>query len=486
MTTLARSFPQKYALTFNLPPLAWLLLLALALRFAGLGSSAIWYDESYQAAVSALPFVEMIRVAAMDSWPPLWFIITKIFASLLGSELWALRLPSALFSLGALALTWRVGKELGLSEPILVGGVGALAVLPYQLWMAQDARGYAFLSALYLAAILFGLQRRWLGLAACVGLSLYTHFVMLLYLPALVIALLIALEDARSRFASLVAIGAGAMAFVPYLPTFIVQTDYQPWLTHHDFLYQLQALSITLFANVFDVAMAFSVLILLLVAIGVSLLMTVAIRRRPLIALATLALLPFITMQIVGELYKPILYYRVLSMIVAPGVLWLAAAWSNVPFRMVRHVAGVCVVVVVGMSLVQWSPTNKGSSLKMYSDIIRESWQPGDVVYHATATSLLPFRFYLSDKTHYLINDDDVADGLLKKSERAPLGIVTADLDRVPWRRAWIVWSRDVMLSPAVNEQFRNLTKDDARFVGRIAYWQTAPIEIWLIEGEHG
>src|SRR3972149_10827607 len=106
-----------------------------ALRIAGINVGAIWYDESYQAAVCALPFLEMIRVAAMDSWPPLWFVITKVSVSLFGNNLWALRLPSALFSLCALFLAWHVGKKLGLSANVLVAGGGALAILPYQLWM---------------------------------------------------------------------------------------------------------------------------------------------------------------------------------------------------------------------------------------------------------------------------------------------------------------------------------------------------------------
>ena len=43
--------------------------LAVALRVAGLGASAIWYDEAFSLAMARLPLLDMVRAAALDFHP---------------------------------------------------------------------------------------------------------------------------------------------------------------------------------------------------------------------------------------------------------------------------------------------------------------------------------------------------------------------------------------------------------------------------------
>ena len=105
------------------------------------------------------------------------------------------------------------------------------------------------------------------------------------------------------------------------------------------------------------------------------------------------------------------------------------------------------------------------------------------MIYHATGTTYLPFRFYLADKPSYLLDEPDFPASLLQNREFDSLSVETAELDALEWDRAWVVWARDPLLPPRDNQRLGDyLAKHEARFVGRITYWQAAPIEIWLLE----
>ena len=78
---------------------------ALALRLFDLGAAQFWYDESFTALLSRLPFAQMIQATAGDTHPPLYYLITWSLASTVGSSEVVLRLPSVIFSMLSLWLT---------------------------------------------------------------------------------------------------------------------------------------------------------------------------------------------------------------------------------------------------------------------------------------------------------------------------------------------------------------------------------------------
>src|SRR3989304_3246477 len=75
--------------------------LAVALRVAGLGASAIWYDESFSLAMARLPLLDLVRAAALDFNPPLWEMIAWVSTRLFGDSAIGLRLPSLVASIAA-------------------------------------------------------------------------------------------------------------------------------------------------------------------------------------------------------------------------------------------------------------------------------------------------------------------------------------------------------------------------------------------------
>lgn len=488
---------------------SWLLAICLvgsALRLAGLGASAVWFDEAYTAGVARLPALEMVRVSAMNSWPPAWYLLTALFLKFGLSE-FTLRLPALLCGIATLPLAWAVAERLGLSETARIVGVGALAVLPYQLWIAQDARAYSLLALLYLAAVWFGLERRWLGLAACVGLSLYTHFVTFYYLPALALALWLKIP-VRNRKRLALALAGGALSFTPYAPAFLSQTLFAFWLKDTGPAYHLQAVTLNLFAGALP---TFNLTVAAFALTGLSILLALGItvaacfdpmqkfRRRLCgaelcsgpgqvlwsgvsVELGILALGPLALMWAFTLLVRPMLYYRPLSALSLPLVLWLAGCFTSVKRGRLLLAGAWLPLVLVGLAA--WSPAWKGAELRTYARLIADAWRPGDVLYHATATSLLPFRFYLPDKPTYLVDDPTFSSSLLSNREQAPFGIVAADLDRLPgWRRAWLVMALDDEANPETTARLAGyIGRYRGQRIGVIRYWQAAPIEVWLLE----
>src|SRR3972149_1182266 len=163
---------------------SWLAVSAgIALRVSGLGASAIWYDESFSLAMARLPLLDMIRTAALDFNPPLWEMIAWVSVRIFGVNEIGLRAPALVASILPLLLARYLAHTLLPDMPAALG-VGAVALLPYQLWMAQEGRMYAMMSLLYLFAFALARRGRWLGLSAVLGLLLYSHMTAPFYCAA--------------------------------------------------------------------------------------------------------------------------------------------------------------------------------------------------------------------------------------------------------------------------------------------------------------
>lgn len=161
------------------------LLLAFALRFYGLGAKALWGDEIAQAVWSSWDWARLWQ----EFRAPPDFILTFALVHLtqgIGTSEFFVRLPSALTSLLCVPLMYVVARRLSDKTTAFVAMI-LMAVAPYQVWYAQDARMYAALGCWGLLSFYFFLRlikehtdyvwRVW----ACVGLTvgntfaLYTH-----------------------------------------------------------------------------------------------------------------------------------------------------------------------------------------------------------------------------------------------------------------------------------------------------------------------
>lgn len=134
-------------------PVLGILLLAALLRFYGLGDKSLWGDEIAQAVWSAW------------DWPQLWqkfrappdflshFVLVHLAHMFGTNEFWT-RLPSAFTSLLTVPLAYVLTKRLTDRATALIAML-LVAVAPYQIWYAQEARMYAALGCYAILALYF-------------------------------------------------------------------------------------------------------------------------------------------------------------------------------------------------------------------------------------------------------------------------------------------------------------------------------------------
>ncbi len=219
------------------------LLGCLAGLVAGVRSGPLWLDEALSVTIARLPLLPSSGTSLYDGLrqdgaPPVYYLLLHGWTALFGTATAAVRVPSVLLTAVALLLVWRLGRR-------VAGGAGgrgaviALASLPWTMRYGSETRMYLLVVVLSLLGALAvlavhrtGSRRTVGGLAVVTATLLLTHYwalflfgaVGLLHLPGLL----------RRRPASVrvvVGLVLGAVAFVPWAPTFLFQAAHTgaPW-----------------------------------------------------------------------------------------------------------------------------------------------------------------------------------------------------------------------------------------------------------------
>ncbi|MGQ9628250.1 MAG: glycosyltransferase family 39 protein [Anaerolineae bacterium] len=172
--------------------LCLLLILAFALRLYRLQSQSIWWDEGHSITVARHDLASIPTLRAMDVHPPLYFYLLHIWMGWAGESEFALRFLSLFFGLLALALLYRLGREMGgLDFGLMAAALGAFS--PMYVAYSQEVRMYAMVTALsllsnyFLYRLFFDEKGRsgiltWAGYVLFTALSLYTHYFFLFVL----------------------------------------------------------------------------------------------------------------------------------------------------------------------------------------------------------------------------------------------------------------------------------------------------------------
>ena len=174
-----------------------LVLLAFALPLSGLTAQSLWRDE-----IDALRFSQdslgtLLNNFRRAGWNgPLYYLVLRAWVRLAGQSAFALRYLSLLFNALGVALLYRLGRDW--FSPRL-GAVAALlmALSPYGVWYAQEAKMYAMLPPLVLAILYLyrrALERRegrlWAAVVGGVWLLMGLHVMGVLLIPVLAALLL--------------------------------------------------------------------------------------------------------------------------------------------------------------------------------------------------------------------------------------------------------------------------------------------------------
>ncbi len=167
---------------------ALLLVAAFAVRVSRLDAQSLWYDEGLSIALAGRSLPTILRNAADDIHPPLYYILLAAWTHLVGPGAFASRFLSVACGTCLVALLYAIARRMW------SGSVGLVACLfaglsPYLIWYSQEARMYMLVAALGAAALWLTLDlaavqstparadiRRLLALAGLETAALYSHY----------------------------------------------------------------------------------------------------------------------------------------------------------------------------------------------------------------------------------------------------------------------------------------------------------------------
>jgi uncharacterized membrane protein len=166
----------------------------------------------------------LIALAGNAEHPPLYYLMARLWASVFGSSVAAMRSLTAVISLLALPCIYWLCLELFNSPQVGLVAIAVMAVSPFHVLYAQEAREYSlwtvtilFASAALLRAIRLG-KLNWGLYAVTVALGFYTHLLAVLVHISHGIYVLVN-KNLRSKFLKpyLLSSLAGTLAFTPWM-----------------------------------------------------------------------------------------------------------------------------------------------------------------------------------------------------------------------------------------------------------------------------
>lgn len=161
------------------------ILAAYALRVLRLGAQELRGDEAFGYFFSLNPYTQIVTdtLKLEEPHPVLSYFVQRAWMAAAGESEFALRYIGVVFSVAAVALLFRLMRTMDLPIEVSVAGSLLMAVSPYAVWHAQDARMYSMSLALTLASTLLGmLYLRRVGPALGAGYvavslaALHTHY----------------------------------------------------------------------------------------------------------------------------------------------------------------------------------------------------------------------------------------------------------------------------------------------------------------------
>ena len=398
---------------------------AAVLRFAWLGRNSLWYDETFTALTSSLAWPKLLEfLRVVDTHPPFYYALIKLWTAAAGTSEAALRFPSACFGVAAVGVTYALARRTTTVPVSLLAGL-FVALAPIGVMASQDARMYALLQLLAVGSTLAlavasetGRARAWVGYALLLALMGYTQYLGGLVGVAQGLWVLIYQRAAAPRWFA--AAGAALVLYLPWLPSLWWQTTHPAflgWYAQPLYLSVTDVLGLLAFggsllgtASFFQMsALPFVERLILLLPFCVVLWRgLVALRRTP-SALGLIALPPLVvvgTMLALSAsrpvpLFLPRWFSFLLpfyAVILAEGVFDLAA---RVRARREIVVSVVTAALVLSSLPVFWGyyfePNFRPERWRGAAGLLRHELGPDSILVYANSEVAIALRYYLPD-----------------------------------------------------------------------------------------
>lgn len=365
-------------------------------------------------------------------------------------------------------------ERLEFNRPQVITAAVMMSLLPGLIWQAQDARFYAAMSACYIGAIWYAINRRPIGLVTCAGLLAYIHPVGAAYgITAIIISIVAGMPFKRG-------LGIGmtfAWLCLPRYVDLLLQNRGDFWLNEVTPLYAItqtiQALSVNT-ATPITASIAILGIMAILSVAGLK------VRSRPGMIIYIAVMAPAIIMLIESAVFKPVYFYRPVQPLCISFCMLAAWVIAPDPKRWPTWIAPSISAAILLIWLGAYDPAIRGGHIEQTANVIRGQWQPGDKIVYVTQMTAFPYYYYLPDLDYCLLD---------MPSESNIDQKLAHDFERCSWDeftgrkgRTWLVWNRDPIIHQTVTDQLKQITANKIPVASTNA-WQFATIEIYIIDG---
>ena len=427
--------------------LSGLLALALILRLLAVSSRPFWYDEAFSALFASSGPQAMLggtlggqAGSAAEEHPLLYYTLLWGWMSILGESPGAVRGLSVLAGLGVVALAYLLGRSLFDEDfGLLAGGMVALA--PFQIHYAQEARMYALMTFWLLGAayaLWRGMRTRlwgwWLAFMLCAALAQYTHNLSAFVLLPLALTPLLARDWRSLRAVSFSGVGA-LLLYTPWLtrlPAQFAKIQDNFWLsppsparlvtTLLSFITNLPLPGMWLGVGLF--------ITLMLTALGgwqtlrAWLAHRAGVRRG--LWLGYLAIAPVLLLYLFSQ-WTPVFVERALLPAGVLFLLWLVWSLTRTELpALVHRIAAALLLLGFGLGIFVHI-TYDGFPYAPYADLdasLAERAAPGEIILHSNKLTFLPMAYYdRSLPQRFLSDPSESGANTLAPATQAAMGI---------------------------------------------------------------
>jgi uncharacterized membrane protein len=488
--------------------------IAAALRVFMIGRAPLWYDENFTLILARLPFHQMIKATAGDVHPPLWYIIEWIiFHAAPGLPAWAIRVPALTFSLLAFVTFVQVCNSLYIPSRVQTVAAAMMAILPMQIWYAQEGRMYAMLEFLVLAALWTGLTRKWIWFFIASLAMLYTQNYGVFYLATIGFVLII--RDWQWQPAEPI-ITAMVAAALLYLPWVIVIARQMTEINGRYWIMDASAGAVlgSIYKQFWSSSMLAPGVVPSYVVTFVALILGIYGLTRERISswwpVLALSFGPLGLAWLASLLWQPLLLFR--PLIGISPFLYLVVAWPLVyhlfeiryyeyekPGVKLKRTPALFVSCFIAPLLIlgiggyyQNVAAMKGegavSPLLDTLDYVRAHWQPGDVIYYTDDGPMINLMPYTADLPQYRMPACDEKTGYapvlgsLSDATREAIGSRIAEFDDAISTRAWVFAPRSPLHPTCYEDQIKDIAAGSPLILVDDNQYLTSGV--WLVEAE--
>jgi uncharacterized membrane protein len=217
----------------------WIVIIGVAIAMGvslGIGlMQSVWFDEAYSIVLAKKPVGELLYLTSIDTHPPLYYLLLKLWGSIFGWSELALRSLSVL-AMGGAALVGVLFVKRYFGIRAALTALVFVVLAPFLLRYGFEIRGYALASFIGIAATctlaraleVKGRKQLWLyvAYAALVAAGVFTlYYTAVLWIAHLVWLLWWTKQQNMPLMRQRWWWGfiAAAILFLPWLPTFLAQ-----------------------------------------------------------------------------------------------------------------------------------------------------------------------------------------------------------------------------------------------------------------------